>query len=306
MRGAIVRTPLYRSDRLSHPPDSTLHLKLENRQLTGAFKIRGAVNKLGRLKEAGYEGPVLAVSAGNHGLAVAVAARSLGWRATVVVPENAAVNKVAAILAAGAELIRHGASYDPAEQKARALARERQVPFISPYNDLDIVMGQATVGLEMLEESVDWNAILVPVGGGGLLAGMALAVEAMGRPGRTEVIGVQPRNSPGMHDSLRAGRIVQVIEEPTSADGLAGNIEPGSVTFEIIQRSVRRILLVDESEIRSAMIELHREEQLVAEPSGAVSVAGWSSFREELPEGQIGAVISGGNIDPQKHFSGLT
>ena len=132
------------------------------------------------------------------------------------------------------------------------------------------------------------------------MAGVALAVEAMGRHGRTEVMGVQAKNSTGMYASLRAGQIVQVSEEPTIADGIAGNLEPGAITFDIIHRFVRRILLVEESEIRRAVIQLRREEGLVVEPSGAVCVAAWRAGREELPQGRIGIVISGGNLDPGK------
>ncbi len=295
----IVRhTPMRTSSWLSSPAQGVTLVKLENLQVTGSFKIRGAANKILALKETGYAGPVLAVSAGNHGLAVAVASRKEGWPATIVVPKTVVPNKAAAIKAAGAELLLLGEDYDQAEEMAREQAKERGIPFLSPYNDREIIAGQSTVGLEMLEDDAELDAILVPVGGGGLIAGIALAMEALST--NAALIGAQAENSPGMCESLKAGRIVRVVEQPTIADGIAGNIEPGSITFDIVARSVKQIILVSEDEIRQAVVGLCLEEKMAVEPAGAVGVAAWLYHQRELPRGRVGIVISGGNIDPEK------
>ncbi|MBI4468872.1 MAG: threonine/serine dehydratase [Acidobacteria bacterium] len=295
--GIVRRTPFQPANWLSRLDGDQVFLKLENLQVTGAFKIRGAANKLHVLKEQGYAGPVLAVSAGNHGLAVAVSARSLGWTAAVVVPESAARYKIEAIQNAGAELLKIGAGYDEAEAAAHTLSARRGIPFISPYNDEAIIAGQATIGMEMLEADPSLDVILAPVGGGGLLAGITWALDAASAS-RPVLMGAQAKNSPGMYESLKAGRIVQVAEEPTIADGIAGNIESESQTFEIIRRGVRGVVLVEESEIRRAVVELYREESMIVEPTGAVALAAWRYHRDQLPGGRVGIVVSGGNLDP--------
>jgi threonine dehydratase len=249
--GFARRTPLERSLWLSSSrpgEDNDVLLKLECFQTTGSFKIRGAAAKLTSLSNEEKSRGILTVSAGNHGLAVAHSAQRLGVEATIVVPQTASRAKVEAIRRYPVHLIEHGASYDEAERMSRRMERETGLAFVSPYNNPEVIAGQGTVALEILEDDPNIDAIVVPVSGGGLLAGILVAAKAI-RPG-IKVYGVEPTASPTMQRALEAGRIVEIVEQDTIADGLAGNIEPGSMTFPIIHELVDGIILVDEVSIR--------------------------------------------------------
>ncbi|HSE97240.1 MAG TPA: threonine/serine dehydratase, partial [Blastocatellia bacterium] len=248
---AVRLTPLERSRRLSEVAGRDVWLKLECFQTTGSFKIRGAMSRLAALDGAEKTRGVLTVSAGNHGLAVAHCAEELGLDAVIVVPRSASRAKVEAIRRYRVSLVEEGASYDEAERAAREMERESERVFVSPYNDPFVIAGQGTVALEMLEERPELDCLLVPVGGGGLIAGVAVAARAV-KPG-IKIYGVEPAASPTMTRSLEAGRIIEIEEDETVADGLAGNIEPGSITFPIIQRLVDEMILVDEEAIRKAV-----------------------------------------------------
>src|SRR5262245_38487458 len=245
------RTPLEHSRWLSSQHEKNIFLKLECLQLTGSFKLRGAMSKLMSLTEEEQARGLLTVSAGNHGLAVAHCASVLGLNATVVVPESASRAKVASIARYPVALIERGATYDDAEREAREMERASGLTFVSPYNDPQVIAGQGTIGLEMLEDCADLDAVVVPVGGGGLLAGVALAVKAINPS--VKVYGAEPKNSPTMNAALEAGQIIEIDEEPTIADGCAGNVEPGSMTFPYIQRLVDGMILVSEESIRNAL-----------------------------------------------------
>ncbi|MEK6285592.1 MAG: threonine/serine dehydratase [Acidobacteriota bacterium] len=286
------RTPLERSRRLSVEHGRDVFLKLECFQLTGSFKIRGAMAKLSALTADERARGVLTVSAGNHGLAVAHCCEVLGFAATIVVPESASRAKVEAIRRYPVTLIERGAGYDDAERAAREMECETGATFVSPYNDPQVIAGQGTIGLEMLEDAPGLEAIIVPVGGGGLLAGVAVAVKAINP--RIKVYGAEPLNSPTMTAALRAGRIVEIEEQETIADGCAGNIEPDSITFPIIQRLVDGIILVSEESIRNAIAQLAREDHVMIEGSAAVSVAAVGDTR--LQRQSVGAIVSGRNI----------
>jgi threonine dehydratase len=290
--GIARRTPLEHSRWLSRESGRHVSLKLECLQVTGSFKLRGAMSKLSRLNDEQRARGVLTVSAGNHGLAVAHCAEALGIDATIVVPESASRAKVEAIRRYPVTLIERGPGYDDAERAARVMERETSATFVSPYNDQDVIAGQGTIALEMLEDAPDLDAIIVPVGGGGLIAGVAIAAKAV-KP-NIKVYGVEPEASPTMSEALRAGRLVEIEEQKTIADGLAGNIEAGSITFPIVQRLVDGIILVSEEAILNAMVRIAREDHLMIEGSAAAGVA---ALADTAIQGhRVAAIITGRNI----------
>jgi threonine dehydratase len=286
------RTPLERSRWLSAEHGRDVFLKLECFQLTGSFKIRGAMAKLSALTQDERSHGVLTVSAGNHGLAVAHCSEVLRLDTTIVVPETASQAKIASIRRYPVTLIERGATYDDAERAAREIERESGLTFVSPYNDREVIAGQGTIGLEILEDSPGIDAVVVPVGGGGLLAGVATAAKAVSP--RIKVYDAEPVTSPTMTAAIEAGHVIEIEEQATIADGCAGNIEPGSVTFPIIQRLVDGIILVSEDSIRTAIARIAREDHLMIEGSAAVSIAALSDAR--LERKSVAAIISGRNI----------
>lgn len=265
IREALPPTPLVQSDGFA--------LKLESLQPTGSFKVRGALNALSLAGE-----PVVTASAGNHGLAVGWAAQRLGVQATVVVPETAARVKVEGIRRFPVELVVHGRDYDEAETHALSLPGR----YVSPYNDRDVIAGAGTIALEL----PDGARIVVPVGGGGLASGIGLV--ASGR-----VVGVVPAAFPHMRSALDAGEIVAVEGAATVADGLHGNIEPGSVTFRLVRDHVADVVAVTEEELHDAIAFLDREHGLIVEGAGAAAVA---ALRSGKAEGEV-AIVSGRNRD---------
>jgi threonine dehydratase len=272
--------------------DRDVFLKLESLQITGSFKLRGAAAKMTVLSEREKHRGILTASAGNHGLAVAHCAESLGLTATIVVPEAASLAKVDAISRYPVVLIKQGGSYDDAERNARRMEKETGLTFVSPYNDPDVIAGQGTIGLEILDDLKEVDAIVVPVGGGGLIAGVAIAAKAINP--RVKVYGVEPETSPTMSAALEAGRITEITEEPTIADGLSGNIEPGSITFPVIQELVDDVILVSERAIREGIAGIARQEHLIVEGSAAAAIAALDDSR--LRQGKIVALVSGRNI----------
>jgi threonine dehydratase len=292
IRPSVGRTPLERARWLSNEAGRDVWLKLECFQTTGSFKIRGAMSRLAALDGEEKSRGVLTVSAGNHGLAVAHCATELGIDAAIVVPRSASRAKVEAIRRYPVSLIESGASYDEAERAARKMERETDRVFASPYNDPHVISGQGTVALEVLEDSPELDCLLVPVGGGGLIAGMAIAAKAI-KPG-IKIYGIEPAASPTMTRSLERGSIVEIEEDETIADGLAGNIEPGSITFPIIQSLVDRMILVSEDSIRRCLARVAREEHLMIEGSAAVSLAALEDAR--IQESRVAAIITGRNI----------
>ncbi|RMG56372.1 MAG: threonine/serine dehydratase [Acidobacteria bacterium] len=295
LRRLIWSTPCVHSAWLSEAAGCQVYLKLENLQHTGSFKLRGAVNKLQRLASSPDPPHILTVSAGNHGRAIAYGAKLFGMRATVVVPRSAPQTKIDAIRRAGAQLQLIGETYDEAERAARQLAAEGNWVFVSPYNDPDVIAGQGTVALEVLEAVPDLDTLLVPVGGGGLLAGVALMAKAINP--QIQIVGVQSAHTRAMYEAFRAGRLVAVEEKPTLADGLAGNIEPGSITVPLVFRYVDDIQLVSEESLERAMVELIAHEQLVVEGAGAVPIA--LLLERAIPHStrKVAAILTGRNVD---------
>jgi threonine dehydratase len=295
IRGEVNRTPLVRSQFLSNLCSGEVYLKLENLQVTNSFKIRGALNRMMHLTPEEKRRGVVAASSGNHAQAVAIGAEKLNLDATVVVPETTPKIKIEKIRKHMVDLILHGEMYDLAEQYAREIARKEGRTFISAYNDPYVVAGQGTIGLEILEDLPTVDTIIVPVSGGSLLGGIATA--AKGIKPDVEILGVQPENTPAMYYSLKAGKIIDVKMKHTIADGLDGNIEQGSVTFEIARKYVDEVILFNEETIKKAIRLLWEKERQVTEGSGAISIAPIITSAQRFARKKTVAVISGGNID---------
>jgi threonine dehydratase len=276
-----------------------LFLKLENLQPIGAFKLRGAYNKVASLSEAERRLGVISYSSGNHGQGVAYAARALGAKAVIVMPGNAPKNKLDATAALGAEIVVVGPGSEERRLRAEQLAAEHGYVVVPPYNDEKIIAGQGTVGLEILEDLPDVETVLVPVGGGGLISGISAAIK-LSNP-KVKVIGVEPELAGDAQASLRAGRVVSFPAEQVSqtlADGLRTQ-SIGAINFEHIRAYVDEIVSVTEDEIRKTIRILSATAKTLAEPSGAVAPAAFLFHANELPNTRINvAVISGGNIDP--------
>ena len=293
--GITVRTPLLTLEHEGH----TLYLKPENLQPIGAFKLRGAYNKIASLSEEERARGVITYSSGNHAQGVAYAARALGSKAVIVMPRNAPAIKRDATAALGAEIVFVGPSGPERQIKAEELAAERGYVIVPPYDDDKIIAGQGTAGLEILEDLPDVELVLVPVGGGGLISGISTAIK-LSKP-TTKVIGVEPELAGDAQASLRAGEIVRFPPEQvlqTCADGLRAQYI-GTMTFEHIRRYVDDIVTVSEDEIMRAARILAQNPKTVAEPSGAVATAAWLFHGDSLPASNFTvAVISGGNIDP--------
>jgi threonine dehydratase len=296
LHGRVLRPPLRRSDWLSRLLDADVWLKLECVQLTGSFKIRGAMNAaiLHAERHAGEPTPLVTASAGNHGRALALAAEQINVPLTVFVPENAPKTKTDAIERHGARLMRER-DYDAAETAARAYAARERAAFVSPYNDADVIAGAGTVAAEIFEDLPETRTVVVPVGGGGLASGIGLVCRA--QPGTVSMLGVEADASQAFSVGLRAGTITQIQPRPTLADGLGGNLEQGSITFPLMQQVCDGIVTVSEDALKQAIAALVGEEHLVAEGAGAAGVAALQARRLQRAEGPIVAIVSGSNID---------
>ncbi|MDO8835656.1 MAG: threonine/serine dehydratase [Vicinamibacterales bacterium] len=295
----VRRTPLVHSPWISAHTGANVRLKLESIQVTNSFKARGAVNASvarleGRAGDPQKDAVIVTASAGNHGRAMAYAAERLGLQLVVFTPADAPRAKLDHITRHGADLRAVAPSYEAAELMAKQFAADSKVTYISPYSHPDIIAGAATVALEIVEEWPSVEAIVVPVGGGGLISGVAVAVKAIS-PG-IEVIGVEAEASPAFHTSLAAGRITTVEVRPTLADGLAGNMDPETITFDYVRRLVDRVELAPEKALEDAVRALVAHEHLIAEGAGATAVAGL--LNGIRPRGvNVAVIVSGSNID---------
>lgn len=286
-------TPLDRSRTFSQMAGCDAYLKLENLQKTGSFKIRGAYNKIRLLTDAEKACGVIAASAGNHAQGVAYAASIAGARATIVMPEVAPLAKIIATRGYGAEVVLSGAVYDAAFEKATELQRTCGQTFIHAFNDNAVIAGQGTVGLEILRDLEDVTSIVVPVGGGGLIAGIAMAVKETAP--HVKVYGVQAQGAPAMYMSKRAHSLKTIPDAVTMADGIAVKV-PGDLTFAIIDKYVDDIVVVDDEAIATTILMLLERAKLMVEGAGAVSLA--ALLHGKVPaQGKVVSVISGGNID---------
>ncbi len=293
LAGVVHHTPLDRSRTFSEMAGCDVYLKLENMQKTGSFKIRGAYNKIQSLTPAERAKGVIAASAGNHAQGVAFAARTAGIKGTIVMPEVAPLAKIIATRGYGAEVILSGAVYDEAFQKAKEIQKESSQVFIHAFDDPAVVAGQGTIGLEILNALDDVSAIVAPIGGGGLIAGIATAVKELAP--HVKIYGVQAQGAPAMYMSKRAGVLKTTSDAVTIADGIAVKV-PGDLTFAIIDQYVDDIVVVDDEAIAGTILMLLERAKLMVEGSGAVGLA--AVLNHKIPaKGRIVNVISGGNID---------
>jgi threonine dehydratase len=294
----VFRTPLRASPAFSARSGSNVLLKLENWQPTGSFKVRGAVNFLFQLTAAEKAGGLVTASAGNHALAVGYAAQKLGISGiTVFVPSTAPRAKVEKLRRFPITVREVGETYDDAHRAAEEFERAYGATFIHAYDDARTVAGTGTIGIEALEDLPEADAILVPVGGGGLIAGIALAVKTMAP--HVKVYGVQPEASPALRDSLRDGRAYEQYDAaPTICDGLAGGI--GRIAFEVAQKCVDDVLVVEEDAVKRAVAAFARDEQMFVEGSGAVGLAALEEAPHTLRDRRIVIIVSGANIDANR------
>lgn len=294
IRSDILRTPLEFSPALSRLTGAEVYVKWESGQRTGSFKFRGALNKVRSLTAAEKKKGVVSASTGNHGLGISLAAEMEGVGLTLVLPRNVAPAKRKRLEKGGAEIITHGESCEKAEIWGRELAARTGRSYISPYNDEEIIAGQGTIGREILEDLPGVEASLVPVGGGGLIAGW---LKGSGRA--VEVYGVEPSNSAVVAASLAAGAIVEITEEETIADAVAGGLEPGTITFPLCRELLDGIILVEEPLIKRAMRLLWEYHQRMVEGAGALALAGLMKDSGRLAGKKVAIVASGGNIAPE-------
>src|SRR5215470_4240381 len=299
LRGVTIRTKLVDFPLCAEDP-RLLRLKPENQQPIGAFKLRGAYNKIASLSEKERQRGVISYSSGNHAQGVAYAARALQVKSVIVMPSNAPAIKREATAKLGAEIVTVGPASDERKAKAEELAAHYGYIIVPPYNDEKIIAGQGTIGLEILEDLPDVETVLSPVGGGGMISGVAAAIKLTNS--KVKVIGVEPELAADAQASLRQGKIVQFPAETVSrtiADGLRTQ-SIGPINFEHIQAYVDDIITVTEDEIRQTMKYLCANPQTVPEPSGAVATAGFIFHAQEIPQTRLNvAVISGGNIEPE-------
>jgi len=289
------KTPLISSPALSELTGSEITLKLECLQETGSFKPRGAANKILSLEPGAQQRGVVTMSSGNHGRALAYVAHRLGLRAVVCLYETVPANKRDATRKLGAEVVVKGSTYEEAMEEAYRLVEKEGLEMIHPYDDPVVIAGQGTIGLELLEEFPDLDTVVVPLSGGGLLGGIAFVLKSADP--KIHVVGVMMERGPAMVESLRAGRLVEIVEEPTLADALAGGIIPNTYTFELLQKTVDETVLVSEQEIAAAMAFALERHHLVVEGSGAVGIAALMSRKLQHLGKRVAVVISGANVD---------
>jgi threonine dehydratase len=287
-------TPFSYAPLLSEMSGYEVYLKKENLQHTGAFKLRGAFNKIASLVESGKKGGVVAASAGNHAQGVAFSANHFGIKATIFMPDSTPLNKIQGVERYGAEVVLKGANYDEAYAHANLYAKEHELEFVHPFADDNVMSGQGTVTLEMLAER-ELDAIVVPVGGGGLIAGMAVASKAISPD--TKMIGIASKGAPAMKQSFDGGSPFCSVNVKTIADGIAVR-DASPVTLEYILENVDELDLVCEDEIAAAILFLLEKQKVLVEGAGAVGVAALMHGKIDLPKGsKVGVVLSGGNID---------
>ena len=288
------RTPMLAAAGLHAEAGAELHLKAECLQYTGSFKVRGAANKLASLSDDERRRGVITASAGNHAQGVAVAARAIDVKATVVMPEQATLAKLQATRSYGAEVVLSGGGFGEALAQAEAIARERDTVFIPAYDDEHLIAGQGTLGLEIVEDCPDVELVVVPVGGGGLIAGVATAIKAL-RP-EALVVGVQAAAAPAAALSFRGDELVRRTPQPTLADGVAVPA-PGAVCLDVMRRTVDDIVTVDEEAIAQAIVLLLERAKVVVEGAGALALAALITSAVSASGKRTVAVLSGGNID---------
>lgn len=292
LKKVLKETNLIHSKVFSKESGNDVYIKPENLQTTGSFKIRGAYNKIYNLNEASKQKGLVAASAGNHAQGVAFSARELGVKAIIVMPKSTPLIKVEATRAYGAEVVLYGDCYDEACEKAIELRDQFGYTFVHPFDDEEVIAGQGTVGLEILEQMKDVDYILVPIGGGGLISGIALAVKEMNP--KVKIIGVEPEGAKAMWLSVKEHQLIELTHVDTIAEGVAVK-RPGIVPFEMVQKYVDQIVTVTDVDIMEAFLILLEKEKLIAENAGVLSLAALKKL--DIKNKKIVCVVSGGNID---------
>ena len=302
----VRRTPLVRSSWLSDLTGAEVMLKLESAQQSNSFKSRGAFNAVIARLERGS--PALArlvtASAGNHGRGLAAAAEAFHLPLTVFTPADAPEAKLTAIARHGAELRADSRDYDEAERRAKAFATETGAAFISPYNDADVIAGAATVALEIFEDAADTDTLVVPIGGGGLISGAAAVAKTVSAT--CAVVGVEVEVSCAFQTSVRAGKLVEIVPGSTLADGLGGNPDPDTITFDPIQRLVDQLVTVSEKDLKDALVGLVTFEHVITEGAGAAATAALIGKRVDVSGCRVAVIVSGANIDRARLAALLT
>jgi len=294
IRDQIYLSPLSYSESISRMSSSKVFFKLENLQMTGSFKERGALNRLLTLTQAEAQRGVIAASAGNHGMAVAFHSRRLNIESTIVMPVHAPLIKVGRVRLYGAQTLLRGADYDEAFTEAQQLGQEKGLTFLHAFNDPIIIAGQGTIGLELYEQNPDLDAVLVPVGGGGLIAGIALVLKVLNP--RIRIIGIQAEAIPSMKAALERGAPMTLAPATTIADGIAVR-KVGATALELVKRHVDEIVTVTEGEIANAVLLLLEIEKTVAEGAAAAPLAALINKKVALTDKNVALIVSGGNID---------
>lgn len=294
IKGSLKRTPVVECPTLKEITGNNIFFKLENLQRTGSFKLRGALNKIANLTEKEKKRGVIASSAGNHAQGVALGALEQGIKATIVMPATAPISKIAATRGYGATVVLEGEVYDDAYRKACEIQKETGATFLHPFDDKYVMAGQGTIGLEILEDIPDVDVVLVPIGGGGIIAGISKAIKSL-KPD-VKIIGVEAENAASMQEALKLGSASEIKTSPTIADGIAVR-KVGEKTFEVVKECVDEIVTVSDDDVSRAILFLMEKSKIVAEGAGATAVAAVLSGKVKGKNKKVCAVISGGNID---------
>lgn len=292
LKAVIRRTDLIHAPHINR--ESQIYLKPENLQVTGSFKVRGACFKISQLTEEEKKRGVIACSAGNHAQGVALSAAAHGIKSLICLPDNAPISKIEATKAYGADVCLVEGAYDDAYKKALQLKEEKGYTFVHPFDDVDVIAGQGTIGLELLQQLPDLDAVIVPIGGGGLISGVAYAIKNLNP--QVKVYGVQASGAPSMLISISRGKVEHLDAVRTIADGIAVK-EPGLHTFDLCQQYVDEIVSVTDDEISTAILALIEQQKLIAEGAGAVAVAAAMFNKVPVKRKKVACLISGGNID---------
>ncbi len=293
----VLKDIIRKTDVIAAPelnPDANIILKTENLQVTGSFKVRGAAYKISQLSDEEKARGVIACSAGNHAQGVALAATKAGAKSLICLPDNAPLSKIEATKKYGADVCLVPGVYDDAYNKALELRDSEGYTFVHPFNDEDVIAGQGTIGLEILEQVPDVDAVIVPVGGGGLISGVAYAIKALNP--NVKVYGVQAAGAPSMVNSVKEGKIKRLASVTTIADGIAVK-EPGDLTFDLVSQYVDELVTVTDDEVAAAILALIEQQKLCAEGAGAVSVAAAMFNKVPVAGKKVVCLVSGGNID---------
>ncbi len=293
----VLKDIIRKTDVIAAPelnPDAEIILKTENLQVTGSFKVRGAAYKISQLSDEEKARGVIACSAGNHAQGVALAATKAGAKSLICLPDNAPISKIEATKKYGADVCLVPGVYDDAYNKALELRDSEGYTFVHPFNDEDVIAGQGTIGLEILEQVPDVDAVIVPVGGGGLISGVAYAIKALNP--NVKVYGVQASGAPSMVKSVKEGKIKKLASVSTIADGIAVK-EPGDLTFDLVSQYVDELVTVTDDEVAAAILALIEQQKLCAEGAGAVSVAAAMFNKVPVAGKKVVCLVSGGNID---------